>query len=235
MAQKFTVEVPFWEIFPEVEIAVVEVHDVDNTSFDNIPDELLKNANQNALKWVPNDPISANEVIADWREAFQKFKTKKKVRCAVESLLKRAKKDNGVSSINPMVDVYNSVSLNWAFPLGGLDLDKVEGDVRLTVAEGGEKFWPISEDEGQEALTGEVVYTDDHSVLSRCWTWRDSARVQINEDTSNIIFYMENVNPSRKEEHEKAVAELQSKLKEYFDVDSTYWLVTKDNPSVELD
>ncbi|WEV71801.1 phenylalanine--tRNA ligase beta subunit-related protein [Bifidobacterium sp. ESL0790] len=236
MAKKFVVDDSFWKIFPEVRIAVIEAKGIDNTDYSNMPDDLLKKANAEAVKWVPDDPISANKIVADWREAYRKFKTKKGARCAVEALLKRAKQGKGVSKINPVVDMYNSVTLRWAFPIGGEDLDNIEGDVRLTVAKGGEKFWPISDEDGdpQEALPGEVIYADDHSVLSRCLSWRDSARAEARETSHNILFYMENITPERADDHEKATQELLGKLHDYFGVDATSWVVSRDNPTIEL-
>ncbi|MDF7663730.1 phenylalanine--tRNA ligase beta subunit-related protein [Bifidobacterium sp. ESL0763] len=236
MTKKFTVEEPFWDIFPDVHIAVLVAKGIDNSDYGRVPKDLLAKANKTALKWVPDARISANPVVADWREAFRKFKTKKGARCAVENLLKRAANDKGVGHINPAVDMYNSVSLDWAFPIGGEDLDNIDGDIRLTVARGGEKFWPISEADGeaQEALPGEVIYADDHSVLTRCLAWRDSARAEATENSHNIIFYMENINPERAEDHQKAMDELKQKIHDYFGVDATSWIVSRDNPSIEV-
>lgn len=235
MTKTFTVEPSFWNIFPDTQIAFLTAHNVDNHDYQRTPADLLEQANQQAaIKWVPQDPISANPVIHDWRQAFQQFKTKKGARCAVENLLKRAKKGNGVPKINPIVDIYNSVSLDWAFPIAAEDIDQIVGNMRLTVAQGGEKFMPIGEDEVEEALPGEVIYEDDKSIISRCWAWRDSARVEATNDSKNIVFYMENVNPERKADHQAAIKELQTRLKDYLNIDTKLQLVTKDNPSVEF-
>ncbi len=233
MSQKFIVDESFWEIFPDVKIAFLTAHDVKNQDTGQVPADLLTTANQvAATRWVPNDPISKNTVIQDWREAFQQFKTKKGARCAVENLLKRAKNGKGVGNINPVVDIYNSVSLEWAFPVAAEDMDQVEGDIHLTVAQGGEPFRPIGEDEVEEALPGEVIYQDAHDVVSRCWAWRDSSRVEATEETKNLLFYMENVNPERQADHLAATQALQQRLKDYLGLETTYTLVTKDHPVV---
>lgn len=234
MDKMFSVDTAFWDLFPNVEIAVIEAKNINNQNYNSIPSDLLEKANQVATKWVPNEPISSNEVISDWRMAFKKFKTKKGARCAIESLLKRAKQGKGVKKINPLVDVYNSVSLNWAFPVAGEDLSKIDGKLSLKIANGGEEFWPIGESKPQEALPGEVIYTDNYSVLSRCWSWRDSAKVEVTKNTTDVLFYMENVNPKRKKDHQQAVIELQDKLKKYFNADSKTWIITKNSPLINL-
>lgn len=216
--QKLIIDQEFWDIFPEVEIAVMTAHNVDNHNDAKVPNDLIQSANEIAKKWVPDDPISANPVVKAWRDAYRKFKTKKGARNAVENLLKRAKNDKGVGNINPVVDVYNSVSLEYAFPIAAEDLDKIIGDVHLTVAKGGENFYPIGENEPEEALPGEVVYRDDKDIISRCWAWRDSARVADTDDTKNLLFYMENIQPERAEDHLDAANALKTRFHDYLNI-----------------
>lgn len=84
--------------------------------------------------------LSHNPVIAVWREAFSKFKTKKGARSSIEALLKRIEKGNTVGGISPLVDVYNEVSLRFALSCGMENLDAIQGNLRLTVTEGGDSF-----------------------------------------------------------------------------------------------
>lgn len=233
MTQSFIVDEAFWQLFPEVEIAFLTAQDIDNHAKEQVPTDLLTTANHvAATKWVPNDPISQNTVVQDWRQAFQQFKTKKGARCAVENLLKRAKNGKGVGTINPVVDVYNSVSLEWAFPVAAEDMDQIKGDIHLTVAQGGERFRPIGEDDVETALPGEVIYRDAYDVISRCWAWRDSARVEATEATQNLLFYIENVNPQRHADHVAATAALRTRLHDYLGISTTLHVVTHDQPSV---
>ena len=70
--------------------------------------DMLRNAENEALKYLGNPEFTQNEVVRVWREAFQKFKTKKGARCSIEALLKRVKNENHIGTINPLVDIYNS-------------------------------------------------------------------------------------------------------------------------------
>ena len=79
--KKFITEESFWSLFPDAEIGVVVLNDVDNSDSvyednETIRDDLAK-ANQEAGKWITATPLSKNEVIKVWRDAFQKFKKKK--------------------------------------------------------------------------------------------------------------------------------------------------------------
>ena len=51
------------------------------------------------------------------------FLNKKSVRSSIEALLKRVNSGNPVSSINKLVDIYNSASLKYGLPCGAEDLD----------------------------------------------------------------------------------------------------------------
>ncbi|MEG0376527.1 MAG: phenylalanine--tRNA ligase beta subunit-related protein, partial [Raoultibacter sp.] len=164
--QKFIAKESFWDLFPDAAIGVVVFRDMKPA--EEIPAEdaamiasILVEANQAANKYLNSNVISENEAVRVWREAYQKFKTKKGARCSVENLLKRVLKDNPVGSITPSVDLYNAISLKYALPVGGEDVDSFVGDVLLDVTEGGDAFLPLGEDADDPTLPGEVCYRDD--------------------------------------------------------------------------
>ena len=135
----FAIEPAFWELFPQAEIGIVVARGIDNAheSSEDVKAALAE-ANKAALAHVPDPTISKNPAVAVWREAFQQFKTKKGARSSIEALLKRASGGREVGSINPLVDIYNTVSLTYALPCGGEDIDTFAGDLRLTVTQGGD-------------------------------------------------------------------------------------------------
>lgn len=114
--KKFIIEESFWKIFPEAKIGVVLCNDINNQIKDTDKyEKLLRTAEKETKKYLPNDQLSKNEVINVWRQAFQKFKTKKGARASIEALFKRVSKGNEVPNINPLVDLYNSVSLKYVY------------------------------------------------------------------------------------------------------------------------
>ena len=132
-------------------------------------------ANALAEKHLESPTLSENVLIRAWRQAYQQFKTKRGARCSIENLLKRVLKGNPVGSISPSVDLYNAISLKYALPLGGEDLDAFEGDLCLRITEGGDAFTPLGEGaENDPTLPGELAYVDDAGAVCRCWNWRDA-------------------------------------------------------------
>ena len=79
---RFIIEQSFWDIFPECEIGVLLINDIDNTEegcekFRPDIIEFLEQSNKEARKYLTEPVLSQNRVISVWRDAFSKFKTKK--------------------------------------------------------------------------------------------------------------------------------------------------------------
>ena len=226
---KFIIKEDFWDLFPQAEIGVILAHGVDNRleGEEEALDEikcLLAEANIEAKKYLVEEVFSENMVVAPWREAYRKFKTKKGVRCSVEALLKRVEKGNEVSTINPLVDIYNAVSLTYGIPCGGEDLDQFVGDLVLGLAQGGESFMALGDAEEDPALPGEIIYQDDIGAVCRCWNWRDGQRTMLTPDTTNAFLIIESVDPMRSNEYRGAMELLAYWVKKYLanDVSCTY-------------
>lgn len=239
--KKFITEDSFWELFPEAEIAVVVLNNLNNTEQvydgqDAIRDDLAK-ANEEALKWIPATPLSKNPVVQVWREAFQKFKKKKGNRASIEVLLSRVEKGNYVGGINPLVDIYNAVSLNFALPVGGEDIDHFAGDLRLTVSEeGGDSFLALGDEENNPTLPGELCYLDDEGAVCRCWNWRDGQRTMLTNETKNAFMIIESVDPARHDDVLKAMDAIASNAGKYLGASVlTKTLMTKDNREVVIE
>lgn len=207
--KKFIIEDDFWDIFPGAKIGIVLCNGIDNTIKDEDKyREIIQASEKEALKYLENEQFSTNEVIKVWREAFKKFKTKKGARSSIEALLKRAYNGNGLGTINPLVDIYNSISLKYALPCGGEDIDSFVGNIRLTKAEGNEDFITLGSEKSEPPYEGEIVYKDDAGAICRCWNWREAVRTMLTEDTKNAFLCIELVDEKRVEEFESALKDL---------------------------
>lgn len=233
--KKFIVEDDFWQVFPNAKIGVVICHGIDNS----IKDEgrykgLIEEAQKEALKYLPDAEFSQNPVIKVWREAFQKFKTKKGARSSIEALLKRVDKGNTIGTINPLVDIYNSISLRYALPCGGEDIDKFVGNLRLTKALGNEEFIPLGSEENSPPYEGEIVYKDDLGAICRCWNWREAVRTMLTEDTTNAFLCIELVDETREVEFENALKDLAKLVEENLGGTSKISVLNIDNKEIEI-
>lgn len=217
--KKFILDSEFFELFPEGSVGVLcltgaEGKEISEEKRSEIA-ELLKKANEKAKVYVPNEPISSNEVVQVWREAYKKFPGKKGARCAIENLLKRVLKDNPVGPIHPSVDITNAISLKYAFPIGVEDCDSFDGDLHLGIMKGGEDFLPIGEDKQDPPKEGELAYYDNKGVVCRNWNWRDGKRTEVTDDTKTSFIAMECLEKDRVDDLKDALDDLADLFKKY--------------------
>ncbi len=213
--KKFVIENEFWSLFPSAKIGVIVCYGIDNTIKDKEAyKNMILNSEKEALKYLQNAEFSSNEVIKVWREAFKKFKTKKGARSSIEALLKRVHNGNQLGTINPLVDIYNSVSLRYALPCGGEDIDTFVGDIRLTKAVGNENFVVLGTDKSEPPYEGEIVYKDNEGAICRCWNWRESVRTMLTENTKNAFLCIELIDEKRIEEFENALKDLEKAVQD---------------------
>ena len=239
--KSFVAEESFWDLFPEARIGIVVAHGMQPT--DAVSPEhaqaitwALAAASEAADRHLESNTISQNEVVAVWREAYQQFKTKKGARCSIENLLKRVLKDNPVGSITPSVDIYNTVSLKYALPVGGEDIDCFDGDIRLGITEGGDAFLPLGDEEDAPTLEGELCYRDNAGAICRCWNWRDGQRTALTDDSAKAFLIIESVDPARADDLRAATDELAALVEEH--LGATIFakeIITRDRPTMVID
>lgn len=234
--KKFVMEKPFLEIFPKSKIGILVCRGIDNTiREEDRYKEYLEEAQKLAKKHIEDPEFTSNPIIRTWRDAFYKFKTKKGARCSIEALLKRVSKGNPIGTINPLVDIYNGISLKYGVPVGGENIDAFDGDIRLTVAEGGEDFITYGSDKSEPPYPGEVVYKDDSGAICRCFNWRESVRTMLTEETKNAFMIIETVAGERADILDEALEEMKALIEKELGGTVTKHLASAENPQVVIE
>ena len=236
---KFIVEQPVWDLFPEARIGIVLTKGIDNSEEGTRgarPEilRLLEEGNASARTFLGAELLSENPVVAVWREAYRRFKTKTGARSSIESLLKRVEKGCGVGPINPLVDLYNAVSLSFGLPCGGEDRDAFRGDLRLTVTRGGDAFMALGDEKDDPTLPGEVCYLDDAGAVCRCWNWRDGQRTMLTERTRNAVLIIESVDSARVDDLNEALETLAARTRQYLGGTAEVRVLDRENRQMEL-
>ncbi|PMR66176.1 hypothetical protein C1I62_03395 [Streptococcus intermedius] len=234
---KVIVEKEFWELFPQAQISIMVVKGLDNSvdeSKDTYFKSLLNKGSKRAETFIEDDTFTQNIVIQEWRNAFSKFRTKKGARSSIEALLKRVSQGREFDPINPLVDLYNSVSLSYAVPCGGEDMAKIQGDLHLGKAEGGEAFFPLGAETDAPALPEEIIYYDDEGAVCRCFNWREAQRTMLTEGTTAAVLVIEAINEDQAKRAQVAMNELKSLVEDYFGVKGEITNLTINQPSVEM-
>ena len=184
MTMIFTVDKRLFDLFPGLAVGVLVCH-IDNFRYgDDRLESILDRIRSGFSYEKPQD----HPHIKAWRLAFGKAGlSPAKYQSSIESLLRRALKGGPFPRVNPMVDLYNAMSLEYLVPIGGHDLAPLDGSLFLGFAEGGEPFTPMDGGDPETAEKGEVVYKDDKDVLTRRWVWRQSNKDKVTPQTKSIF------------------------------------------------
>ena len=159
--------------------------------------EVAQAALDRACKAVQEGGPSWGEAhLAAWAETFRKFGAKpQRTPCSAEALRKRVLRDGSLPSLDPIVDLYNAISIEYAIPVGGENIEAYVGSPRLVVADGTEPFDTMKE--GAPAFEypdpGEVVWRDDKGVTCRRWNWRQGVRTRLGADAKSMWFILESL------------------------------------------
>ncbi|MGU3576701.1 B3/4 domain-containing protein [Brucellaceae bacterium C25G] len=129
-----------------------------------------------------------------WADIYRGFNAKpNRTPCSAQALRKRVEKDGFLQPINPLVDLYNAVSLRYCVPIGGENYAAYVGRPRLMHASGEEPFDTFSNGEPvvEYPDKGEVIWRDDTGVTCRRWNWRQGVRTRLDDVTGRMWFVLE--------------------------------------------
>ena len=205
----------FFALFPDASMALVIMRGIDNTRRGDEA-ELLRAAQSSVAGRLGGASLTEHPRIQCWRVAYRAFGAKPKdYPSSIENLLRRALKGEPLRSINPLVDLYNVVSLTHLLPAGGEDLDAIEGDILLTRASASEpEVKLLGENEARAPKPGEVIYKDDIGAICRRWNWKEADRTKLTESTRNAVLVLEALPPLLVSELEAAARELERLVSE---------------------
>jgi len=232
----FRVDSAVFQMFPELAIGVVIASGIDNRRGSESAALFLREQVDTVHNsWLPNR-LETEPRIVSWRKAYRLFGAKpKKYHCSVDNMVRMILSESKFPSINKAVDVYNAISLKHCVPAGGDDIDRVAGDIVLTVAEGDERFVPLNGTQSISPKRGEIIYRDDEDVLCRRWNWRECDKSKMTLNSTNLCLVVEALPPVSAEEVERISSELGETIKSYCGGSTVLHLVDRNTPLVEIE
>lgn len=231
----FSIQKELFDILPDLTIGMAVARDVDNTHPSKEIDDLLTRAVEEMKKNFIGDKAQEHPRIKPWRTAFSKLGISgSKFQSSIESMARRVLKGDPFPKINPLVDLYNSVSLRYLVPMGGHDLETIEGNIYLRFAEGWEPFRPMGGGEAVIVSKGELVYRDDREVLTRNWVWRQCEKDKATEKTKNIFIPIDVLGEVGRERADEIIHELFQLILRYLGGTILSAVLNRENPSAEF-
>lgn len=221
--------------FPSLNIGIVTAKNISNSGSDKEIYHLLEEVEKLIELNFTSEKLAEDPLISPWRTAYSEFGAKpSKYHNSVEALMKRILKGKKIPRINKAVDLYNYLSLKYLIPIGADDLDKIEGDIKLTFAKGTEKFTPLGKKEKEKVDKGEVIYKDDKKVLCRRWNWRECEQSKITADTKNLIIYIEGLAPVKEKKLIAVCKEISELIKTFCRGKTEFFILNKKRNEVKL-
>ena len=226
-----------FEKLPAACFGAVAVRGLDNTRRIEELEQLLQENIKACEAYFADKKPKETPDILPYREAFRTLGINpNKFLCSIEALLTRIAKGKGFPCINAAVDLGNAISIGHRLPIGAHDIDSLEGGLEVRPARAGDTFVAFGETEEETPDEGEIVYASGSQVRTRRWTWRQSERGKITQETKAILFPIDGFSDVNAEEVHKAADELIDLLHRYFgdSIEIEVGYVSKEQPRFEF-
>ena len=228
---KFIVDGKVFENNPTLAIGVIVAKGINNCNVIDLNNEFR--VITDAIKAKFSDiELSEYPVIRGWRNLYKSFGEKKN-RSSIEALIRRIINGKELSFINPLVDIYNLISLKYEMPCGGEDLDCILADMELTYSNGEELFIPLGSEIEERPNVGEIIYKFGNNVICRSFNYRESDLTKLTNKTVNAVLVIENLNTNI-EDLNVALQELSDMVNKYLGGSNKIAVLDKDNNEIDL-
>lgn len=219
-----------FEKYPEAVIGVVVAKNIDNHGESQEINQLLRQEESKIKTEFDLENLAQSSLIQNWRKAYKLFDSEE--RCSSEALIRVVLKGNQIRHINKLVDIYNYISLKYKTPVGGEDLNKIQGNIYLKFADGNEKFVVLSGTEVENPKEGEVVYADDKEVICRRWNWRESDNTKLTEETKNAFLVIDALPPVTVGVVKNAVEEFAELVSKFCNAETMIFILNAENKEI---
>lgn len=231
----FSVDSKIFETFPGVAIGIVSIYDMINSSNVEEITRLLRDEETKQQQALNGVELGSLPEVTAWRQIYKQFGSDPHdFRSSIESLLRRARSGKPLPLINPLVDLYNYLSLAYHLPAGAEDLDKVQGDISLTFADGSEKGVALGFDTEEAPDPGEVIYKDTKGFICRKWNWREADRTKIDPTTTRTVLVVEKASVVQESTLHAALTEAKILLETHLHAKCVIMVLDEKNMSCSL-
>jgi DNA/RNA-binding domain of Phe-tRNA-synthetase-like protein len=185
---KFEISSELKSLFPELNVLIGHIDGVtveeSGEEFQKFKEKLLQDVREKYTLETLKDAL----ILRAYRDFFWKIGIDPtKIRPAAEALIRRVLADKSIPTINNVVDSYNLASIDTKISLAVFDKDKLKGKLKLRTAFKGEEFLGIAMKETMRLRGGEVVVSDDKSIIA-IYPYRDADESKVNNRTKNLFF-----------------------------------------------
>lgn len=232
---KFSVTKKVFSKFPKAKFGALLITGLDNSKENKKVQKLLKKKALEVQSELEEKKIKDLPQVKSWRKVFKSLGLDTKTLPSHEALLKRVKKSGELPNINPLVDIYNIVSLTHQIPIGGHDAQKAP-NIRIDETTGNETFQIMNTQEIEKVEQGEIAYLSDDKVLTRHFVWRQSDTSKTDQKTTDVFIPIDNAaGDMTREEISNIALELVEVITNNLGGKAKFEIVDKDKPKIDFD
>jgi DNA/RNA-binding domain of Phe-tRNA-synthetase-like protein len=136
--------------------------------------------------------IESDPILRGFRALHDAVKrSNKRFVSSAEALVALFQRKRVIPEINPLVDVYNGVSLETRLSLGAHDVAHVTGGITLRMTSGGERFVPLGATRPEPIQPGEYCYLDDSEEVLCRLEHRQCERTKVTAGTTRCFYIIQ--------------------------------------------
>ena len=231
---KFSVSKDVFEKMDNLCLGIVVAKGIDNSKSEKIAEMLNQNISIAEEKFQDKKVKEMDEIVS-YRDKFRELGINpNKFMSSIEAIITRISKHKGFPSINPIVDLGNSLSIKYLVPLGAHDIGNLDDDICIRFSNKGDSFIPFGSDEEEYLEDGELIYSVVDKVRTRRWIWRQSEQGKITNQTTDVFFPIDGFKDKNYDSIINARDELAKLLKDNFDCEVEVGFVDAENPQYLL-
>lgn len=133
--------------------------------------------------FVENDPV-----LAGFRALHDAVgRSNRRFPASAEALVSLFQRKALIPEINPVVDIYNVVSLETRLSLGAHDLSRVQGGITLRITDGTERFVPLGAVAQETVPAGEYAYVDENGEILCRLEHRQCESTRVTAETRHVF------------------------------------------------
>jgi DNA/RNA-binding domain of Phe-tRNA-synthetase-like protein len=153
--------------------------------------------------------VDADPVLRGFRDLHDALKrSNKRFPSSAEALVSLFLRRGVVPQINPLVDIYNAVSLETRLSLGAHDLRAVQGDITLKISDGSERFVPLGAAQPEPINAGEYCYVDQTGEVLCRLEHRQCERTKVTPATTGCFYIVQGNRNTTSEQIECALRQV---------------------------
>lgn len=232
---RYSIAAAIFEKVPGYIRGLVVVRGANNAAPNADVQTALRNAEKLLVSEDTVESLLADPRITTWRDAFKSFgMNPSEFRPAHEALSRRAVQAKPLPFINTLVDVGNALSLRHRLPVGVHPLNGVKSGMELRLARGDESFVAFGSDRHEQPRSGEVVFSEENTVISRCWVWRQAKCSVTLPTTSAVVMNIDGLPPIKAGKILEVCAEAEDMIRRVCGGEIEIYILSAANPALVI-